>query len=67
MVSQSVACAIKTENVMGNETKQIGARIRVDVIDRLRELSKRKRISMAVLTEQAIVKMLKEDEAATDG
>lgn len=67
MVSQSVACAIKTENVMENETKQIGARIRVDVIDRLRELSKRKRISMAVLTEQAIVKMLKEDEAATDG
>jgi hypothetical protein len=52
---------------MENETKQIGARIRVDVIDRLRELSKRKRISMAVLTEQAIVKMLKEDEAATDG
>lgn len=67
MVSQSVACAIKTENVMENETKQIGARIRVDVIDRLRELSKRKRISMAVLTEQAIVKMLKEDEAAADG
>lgn len=46
---------------MENETRQLGARIRVDVIDRLRELSKSKRISMAVLTEQAIVKMLNDE------
>ena len=63
MVSRRVACGSKTENIMENETRQLGARIRVDVIDRLRELSKSKRISMAVLTEQAILKMLN-DEAS---
>jgi hypothetical protein len=41
------------------ETRQIGARVRVDIIEKLREMSKRKRISMAVLTEQAIVNLLK--------
>lgn len=44
---------------MENETRQLGARVRVDIIEKLRELSKRKRISMAVLTEQAIVNLLK--------
>lgn len=43
---------------MENETRQLGARVRVDIIEKLRELSKRKRISMAVLTEQAIVNLL---------
>jgi len=42
------------------ETRQLGARIRVDVIAELRTLSKKKRMSMAVLTELAIIKMLKE-------
>jgi len=46
---------------MENETRQIGARVRVDIIEKLRELSKRKRISMAVLTEQAIVSLLKSE------
>lgn len=46
---------------MENETRQLGARIRVDVIEKLRELSKRKRISMAVLTEQAILDLLKSE------
>lgn len=51
---------------MENETRQIGARVRVDIIEKLRELSKRKRISMAVLTEQAIVNLL-EDESKDNG
>ena len=41
-----------------NETRQLGARVRVDISEKLRALSKRKRISMAVLTEQAIVNLL---------
>lgn len=51
---------------MENETRQLGARVRVDIIEKLRDLSKRKRISMAVLTEQAIVNLL-EAEAKSNG
>lgn len=56
-----IRCAYKLEVLMENETRQIGARVRVDIIEKLRELSKRKRISMAVLTEQAIVSLLKSE------
>lgn len=39
---------------MNNEMKQLGARIRVDVLDALRQLSKRDRVSMASITERAL-------------
>ena len=47
--------------MMENDTKQLGARIRTEVLDSLRALSKKKRISMAVLTEQAIIGLLKDN------
>jgi hypothetical protein len=46
------------------ETKQLGAHIRVEVIDELRKLSKRERISMSVLTERALMRMISEAKAA---
>ena len=49
------------DKTMENDTKQLGARIRTEVLDSLRALSKKKRISMAVLTEQAIIGLLEDN------
>lgn len=45
---------------MDTEMKQLGSRIRADVFEALRELSKQERISMASLTERAILRLLEE-------
>jgi hypothetical protein len=48
------------EVIMNTEMKQLGSRIRADVFEALRELSKQERISMASLTERAILRLLDE-------
>ena len=42
------------------ETKQLGSRIRINVFNALRALSKQERISMTALRERAIVRLLDE-------